>query len=319
MKTTTALFKVERNRRFRVAIATALVGLFAVSGAVVGLSSMAAASRGRVTPLATTVFGGGSDPSRTESAVALVSFRTDAASRHLVAWIAVDDFHCKSDAIALFTLPSVAIAPGGKFSSSGTFTDAAAHGATGNYKLTGTFTANYLVTGTIATLVGTCAMGTHTYWAADPGFAGGSGVRRPGAMYVGYTSERSLRVNVQLPFTLRLSTPGKPSTGKAVAGAAAYPNLVQGTSQAICTLLDEFVNVWFDHAFVNSFTDHETLKGAASPTETAVTYTTWTGHFSSHSVNGTWSTDGVAENSSTHANVGQCNSGPLTWRAIAVP
>lgn len=77
----------------------------------------------RVLPLANATYGGGSDPSRTQDTVALVSWRTNASRSALTLWIDVEDFSCRSDSEALFVVPRVVITARGTFSVAGAFAD----------------------------------------------------------------------------------------------------------------------------------------------------------------------------------------------------
>lgn len=272
----------------------------------------------RVLPLANATYGGGSDPSRTQDTVALVSWRTNASRSALTLWIDVEDFSCRSDSEALFVVPRVVITARGTFSVAGAFRGwSASSTATVRASISGHFVRPDLATGTIEVANGTCTSALLTYFTGDPAASNGSGVRRAGGLYVGYFSQRSTRADVQLPFVFRLSSPGVTASGRALAGAAARVNLLGPASQA-CSRLDHFDQIWFDHPMSGtSFSDGEHFSLTTNSSAIATTTITWSGAFGAPAVEGSWQeTSDLVSASRVTAT---CRTGVLHWQAIGAP
>lgn len=271
-----------------------------------------------VAPLPSASFGGGSDPSRTENAVALVALRTNASGSRFTLWVDVENFNCRSDSEALFVVPSVPIAAAGGFSLTGSFTSVAAASASSvRARISGSFLRPYLARGEIEVTNGDCATASLTFFAGDPAAGRGSGARRAGMIYVGYFSQRSVRAAVNLPFVLRLSTPGVASSGKALAGAAARVNLL-GRAASTCSHLEHFDQIWFDHPIAAaSFSDSEHFSIPMARSQSAATSIAWSGTFGASVLRGTWQERSEVR-SPARTVVASCTTGALTWSAIGV-
>lgn len=294
-------------------VAAIATGLMLLGGAV-----PAGAASAPTLP-STASYGGGSDPSRSQNVVALVSLKTNATASAVDVWMDLQNFNCRgNDSELLATATAVPLSQGPDGTYDFQFSSPSSDGS-GSYQITGSFVnsmaqldsaSNALVeaTGTVEGTSGSCAFPKLTWTAADPTSGATSGVKEKGQSYGGYFSMASRVAPVQLPVELAIA-----ANGNGIAGVTARVNL--GTVDA-CGQLSHFDQFWFRRHLGRSFKDVENITGPTpKPNERELFHLVWSGTFGSTKVTGTWREVGRLIDARTKKVLLTCDSGPLSWQA----